>query len=159
SLRARALVPEVSPGELGPQPPAHNPMLTACQGDAAAGLYAASLAGYLHWLAPRLEDVRGRLREGLAELRGQASRDGQHARTPGIVADLAIGLRLFLEFAQSLGAITSAEREDLWQRGWAALCEAAEAHAANLGTAEPAGLFLRLIRATLASGRAHVADL
>src|SRR5262249_32749850 len=53
SLRARVLVLEVSPGDLGPQPGEPNPALTACQQDAAAGKYAAALAGFLAWLAPQ----------------------------------------------------------------------------------------------------------
>src|SRR5262249_6141580 len=44
SLRARLLVMELAPGELDWA------RLTACQGDAAAGLYAQALAGYLRWL-------------------------------------------------------------------------------------------------------------
>ena len=74
------------------------------------------------------------------------------------MADLALGLRYFLDFARTAGAISEAERADLWQRGWAALADAGAAQAAHLATAEPAGLFLRLLLAAVASGLAHVAD-
>jgi hypothetical protein len=158
SLRARLLVLEVSPGDFGPAPPEPNPVLTACQRDAAAGLYAAALAGYLSWLAPRLEDVRGRMRAEQAELRDRARGDGQHARTPGIVADLALGLRYLLDFGETAGAVSKDERIDLWERGWAALGEAATAQAAQIASAEPAGLFLQLLSAAVASGYAHIAD-
>jgi Domain of unknown function (DUF3854)/Domain of unknown function (DUF927) len=158
SLRARLLMLEVSHGDLGPQPPAPNPALTACQQDAAAGKYAAAMAGFIRWLAPRYGDIRGRLRAEMAELRGQAGGRGQHARTPGIVADLALGLRHFLDFAQDTVAISAAERENLWNLGWAALTEAAAAQGDHIAAAEPAGMFLRLLAATIASGSAHVAD-
>jgi hypothetical protein len=158
SLRARVLVLEISPGDLGPPPPDANPTLTACQRDAAAGKYAAALSGFLRWLAPQLDAVRGRLRAELAELRNQARGDGHHARTPGIVADLAVGLRYVLDFALDAGAVSEAERTELWERGWAALTEAGAAQAAHIATAEPAGQFLRLLSAALASGYAHVAD-
>jgi hypothetical protein len=46
SLRARLLVRELGPGDLGWA------ALTLAQADAGAGLYAAALAGYLQWLAP-----------------------------------------------------------------------------------------------------------
>jgi hypothetical protein len=157
SLRARLLVVEISPGDLGPQPPDPNPTLTACQKDAAEGKYARALAGFARWLAPRYEAVRGRLRAEMAELRDQARGDGQHARTPGIVADLALGLHYFLDYAEAAGAITGAERAALWRRGWAALAEAGGAQATHLDAAEPAGLFLRLLSAALAGGYAHVA--
>jgi hypothetical protein len=157
SLRARLMELEISPGDFGPQPPEPNPTLSACQGDAAAGKYAAALAGFLRWLAPQYDAIRGRLRAETAELRDKARGDGQHARTPGIVADLALGLRYLLDFARSAGAISETERSELWERGWAALAEAGAAQAGQIATAEPAGLFLRLLAAALASGRAHVA--
>jgi hypothetical protein len=158
SLRARLLVIEISPGDLGPQPPDPNPTLTACQKDAAEGLNAKALAGFVNWLAPRYEDVRNRLRADVAKLRDQARGTGQHARTPGIVADLALGLHYLLDYAEAAGAISGAERADLWRRGWAALSEAAGAQATHLDAAEPAGLFMRLLSAALAGGYAHVAD-
>jgi hypothetical protein len=93
----------------------------------------------------------------MAELRDKARGAGQHARTPGIVADLALGLQYFLDYAEAAGAIAGAERADLWRRGWAALAEAAGAQATHLDAAEPARLFIRLLSAALAGGYAHVA--
>jgi hypothetical protein len=46
----------------------------------------------------------------------------------------------------------------LWRQGWEALAEAAAAQAAQIGVAEPAAVFLRLLAAALAGGYAHVAD-
>jgi hypothetical protein len=158
SLRARLLVLEISPGNFGPQPPEPNPTLSACQRDATAGKFTAALSGFLRWLAPQLDVIRARLWTELAELRDRARGDGQHARTPGIVADLALGLRYLLEFARSVGAISETERVDLWERGWAALAEAGAAQAVHMAAAEPAGLFLRLLSAALAGGYAHIAD-
>jgi hypothetical protein len=158
SLRARLWVQDISPGDFGPEPPDPNPALTACQRDAAAGLYAAAMAGYLRWLAPQLDAIRPRLRNELAELRDRARGEGQHARTPGIVANLALGLRYLLDFAQTTGAVSENEREELWERGWNALGEVAATQREQIATGEPAGLFLRLLEAALASGYAHVAD-
>jgi hypothetical protein len=158
SLRARLLVLDITPGDFGPQPPDLNPTLSVCQRDATTGLYAKALAGFIRWLASQLDAIRGRLRAELAELRDQARGDGQHARTPGIVADLALGLRYLLDFALAAGAISETERAELWRRGWEALAEAAASQAAHLAAAEPAGLFMRLLEAALASGYAHVAD-
>jgi hypothetical protein len=158
SVRARLPVFEISPGDFGPQPPTPNPTLTILQRDAGAGLYEAAMAGFVHWLAPQYDEVHGRLRVEMAELRDKARGDGQHARTPGIVADLALGLRYLLDFARSAGAVSETERIDVWERGWRALAEAAAAQVAHVAAAEPAMQFLRLLSAALASGRAHVAD-
>ncbi len=151
SLRARLLAVEVGRGDI----PADR--LTLAQHDAAKGLYAEALAGYVRWLAPRYGDVRGRLAAERSELRDRAASDGQHARTPGIVADLALGLRYLLSFAAESGAIDAARRRQLWERGWSALCEAGSAQSEHIESAEPVGHFLRLLGAALASGRAHLA--
>jgi hypothetical protein len=151
SLRARLFVVEVSPGDVNAL------RLTACQKDARAGLYAQSLAGFLRWLAPQVDDIRGRLRQEQAELRNHAQAGEQHARTPGIIADLALGLRYFLAFAQEARAVTAGEAAALWERGWNALVQAAAEQADHLAAAEPTSFFLRLLLAALGSGRAHVA--
>lgn len=158
SVRVRLLGLNVSPGDFGPQPPAPNPILTACQQDAAAGLYAQAMAGYIRWLAPQMEWIRSRLREEQAKLRDEARGEGQHARTPGIIADLTIGLEYFLEFAVDAKAITSEDRKALLDRGRAALAAAGAAHGSNIAAAEPTGQYLRLLSSALASGAAHIAS-
>jgi hypothetical protein len=152
SLRSRMLVIEVSKGDVDLV------RLTACQNDAVAGRYAAAMAGFVKWLAKRYGALLADLPHRHAQLRDNAVVGGQHARTPGIVADLAIGLYYFLEFAVEVGAIDSTKRAELAERGWNALVAAAEQHADHLIHAEPCSQFLGLLRAALASGRAHVAD-
>jgi hypothetical protein len=152
SLRARLLVIEVSRGDI------NSAKLTEAQRDAAAGLYAACMAGFLRWLAQRYGEVRAALRRERAELRDRARSDGQHARTPGIVADLALGMKCFLAFALEAGAITAEERDDLDRRCWAALGEAAAAHGGDVDAADASDQFLRLLRGVLASGRGYLAS-
>jgi hypothetical protein len=82
---------ELAPGELDWA------RLTAAQRDAAAGLYAAALAGFVRWLAPRYPSVRDGLRAEAAVLRERVHAEGLHARTPGVVADLAVGWRYWLD--------------------------------------------------------------
>jgi hypothetical protein len=152
SLRARLFVVEVSPGDVDLS------HLTDCQKDAADGLYAEALTGFICWLALRYSEVRDRLRKRQAELRDAAAADGQHARTPGLVANLALGLRHFLDFALNVHAVSEQEASDLWSRGWRALMETAAEQASHIAASEPAGQYLRLLSAALASGRAHIAD-
>ena len=118
SVRARLLILEVSLGDFGPQPPRPNQVLTACQTDARGGKYALALAGFVRWLAPRYEEIRSGLLSEAAELRGHAAGDGAHARTPGIVAELALGLSYLLEFARETGVIDASQQKTLWQHGW-----------------------------------------
>jgi hypothetical protein len=154
SLRARLLIVEIGPGDI------ETGRLTVCQRQAAAGLYAASMAGYLQWLARHYAAIRAGLRRERDGLRDQARAecDGGHARSPGIVADLALGLKYLLDYAVEVGAISEGERTAMAKRCWAALREAVAAQAQHVEAAEPTGLFLRLLTAALASGRAHLAD-
>jgi hypothetical protein len=151
SLRARLFTLELAPGELDWS------RLTGCQKDAAAGMYAAALAGYLRWLAPHYPEIRDGLRAEVAGLRDRAGGLGLHARTPGILADLAVGWCHWLDYALAAGAIDPAERTALERRVWEALEQAGAAQAEHLASAEPCGQFLRLLAGALASGRAHCA--
>lgn len=152
SVRARLMILELSPGEVALA------LLTACQRDAAAGAYAAALAGYAVWLAPRYGAVRDWLRATVGALREAAIGSAAHRRTPEIVAHLAAGWWAFLAYAAAAGAVTADERAALWARGWAALGEAAGGQVRHQASGEPAGRFLDLLRAALGSGAAHVAD-
>jgi hypothetical protein len=151
SLRARILVLELSPGDLDWS------RLTACQRHAANGCYAAALAGYLRRLAPNYATVRDGLRAEVTDLRQRAHAIRPHARTPGIVADLAVGWRHWLSYALAARAITRTEQTALKSRVWAALEEAAARQTDHLEAAEPCDQFLRLLIGALASGRAHLA--
>jgi hypothetical protein len=151
SLRARLLVLEFTDGDVDAA------RLTACQRDAAAGLYAEALAGFLRWLAPRYQGIRDGLRAEVAELREKALAGIAHRRTPEIVASLFIGLKHLLAFAEDAGAITAADKAELLRRAWDALGEAAAAQAEHVQAADPVGHFLRLLAGALASGRAHCA--
>ncbi len=151
SLRGRMLILEVSPGDV--------PLvrLTPHQQAATAGNLAAALAGFVHWLAPRYGELCGQLPGEWAGLRDRAQTGMGSARTPGIVADLALALKCFLDFALAVEAITAPERDDLARRGRRALQTAAAAQREHVEVAEPCGQFLRLLAGVLASGRGHIA--
>jgi hypothetical protein len=146
------MVLELSPGDLDWE------RLTGCQSAAGAGLYALAMSGYIRWLAARYEGIRENLKEEHAELRRAAGTSGQHRRTPGIVADLALGLRYFLLFAHETGTIDSEKARELWDRGWRALGEAASGQSQHQEAGEPTRRFRELLSAAIASGRAHVAN-
>jgi len=152
SLRARMMVLELSPGDLDWE------RLTVCQSAASAGLYALAMSGYIRWLAARYEGIRESLKEKHAELRRAAGASGQHRRTPGIVAVLALGLRYFLLFAHEFEAIDSEKARKLWDRGWRALGEAASGQSQHQAAGEPTRRFRELLSAAITSGRAHVAN-
>lgn len=152
SVRGRMLEVELPAGVLDWA------QLTRCQEDAANGLLAQAMAAYLLWLAPHMDEVRSGLAREVAELRSQATQEGQHRRTPELVAELGVGLQVFLTFVVEVGALTQKEAAQLWGRGWAALGEVAAAQVEHQAENEPAQRYLRLLAAAITSGAAHVAD-
>jgi hypothetical protein len=152
SLRARLFVLHVEQGEVDVT------ALTPYQRDAAGGRYAAAMAGFLGWLAARYDQVRADLPGERAALRDQAMAAHGHARTPGIVADLAVGWKYFLAFATEAGALTHPERDQIAADVWGALIQGAAQQEADLTAQDPANRFLALLAAAVASGRAHLAD-
>lgn len=151
SLRARILILELSKGSIDPV------RLTACQRDAREGLYAAAMAGFLFYLAARIEQVRVDMRSEIERLRTEAAGEDSHCRTPEIVANLAFGLHHFLDYARHAGVLTPAEADALWTRAWAALVQAGRNQATHQIASEPATRFMELLKSALGSGHAHLA--
>lgn len=151
SARARALILDVGPGTVRWE------TLSRCQGEAAAGEYAAALSGFVRWVATRYETIQRCLLEETVRLRDLAHGGTAHRRTPGIVASLGAAWRCFLDFAIESGAITANNAEAAWKHGWDALGLAATAQAQYQAASEPATRFLELVGAILGGGRAHVA--
>jgi len=151
SLRARLFVLKASPGMVDWG------RMTACQQDAAAGLYAAAFAAYVRWLAPQLDAVRQNMAARLTALREQATASGQHKRLPGIVANLFYVMELFCGFAVEAKALTQKQADALRQRCWQGLGEAAAAQVTVQVHGVPGRRFLDLLAAAIRTGKAHVA--
>ncbi len=133
--------------------------LAECQADADAGLYAASMAAFVRWVAPRYEEIRDGLPAKVLELRALATRPGDHGRTPDIVADLAAGFDVFLAFAVESGAIGPGDAERSRLAVWDGLMDAAaEMRSDQQDVGDPADLFVQLIGAALSSNHAFLVD-
>jgi hypothetical protein len=113
-----------------------------------------AMAGYIQYLRPQLDTLRGRLRARHAELREQFRKAGEeaHLRSPSAVAHAALGLDLLWDFAQHVGAITPARARDLKDAAGKALkglCEQGVEHARET---DPALRFLDVLRGQLDQG-------
>jgi len=153
SLRARLLIIEMVKTDMDWG------RLTACQRDAAEGLYAQAMSGYVRWLAPQYAAIQAQLRAERNALATYATREGIHRRIPYAVADLGLGLRYFLSFALESGAITTQERESLWREWRNALVAVAEAQQPHHEAVDPVRRFVELLGAAITSGAAHLAAL
>jgi hypothetical protein len=151
SVRSRQLILELSQGDIDAA------KLTVCQQHAAEGLYAASMFWFIRWVAGRYDAIKNELGGRVEALRDEAAADGQHARTPSIVAQLAVGFRYFLDFAVDAGAINAGERQELDRQCMTGLLDAAGAQAAHQEQCNPAKQFVRLLSSGFATGRMHLA--
>jgi hypothetical protein len=151
SLRARVLLIEVSPGIV------QWDKMMACQQDAATGVYAQTLAGFVRWLAPHYSALSQGVPTELVVLRQQALHGG-HRRTPEMMAHLALGLQYFLAYAHDRGALTSEECQAQWERGWTALGAVAALQQEHQASEEPVSRFVALLAGAMAAGQAHVAN-
>lgn len=133
--------------------------LTAAQKEGAAGTYALALAGYVRWLAPRLDAVRDALDAERAAVRREFMADAAHARSASSAADLYVGLVVALRFAVQTAAVTAAEAADLLYRAKKVFLAHADGGDGHMQAENPVERFLDLLRAVLMGGHAHVTSL
>jgi hypothetical protein len=131
-------------------------VLTEMQRAAAEGLLASAMSGYVRYLASQMGGLKESLPARQKELRAVGV--GTHARTPDVVASLALGLETFLTFATESGAINDARAGELCDAGWKALVEAAAAQAEHQASEEPTQQFRELLEAAIGGGDAYLAD-
>lgn len=153
SCRARMIVLEADPTDMNWD------LLTRCQKDAQAGLYAAAMAGFLRWAAPQMPEMPQRLGDALIRFRETWAQNQAHARTPDNLANLHFGFHQWMRFALELGAVTQEEARILEQRADAALAETAAAQVTIQEHVDPVRQFLDLVVAALTSGRAHLCSM
>jgi hypothetical protein len=152
SLRARLHISEVGPRDVDVK------KLTLCQMDAAQGLYADAMSGYLRWIAQQYEPLHQTLQGDIDVLRQKAMTAQMHRRTPNTVANLAIGLQCFLRFVREYG-VSEMETSELWDRGWTALRLAARTQYQHQAASDPVRRFFDLLRGAIVAGKAHLASL
>lgn len=152
SLRPRLFIIEVNPGDIDPS------HLGVLQKNHSDGLYAKAMAGYLQWLAPKLDSLRSELYTNHRELRTRASNSAIHKRTPDLVASLANGLEIFNRFAVEQGILSQVAATELFDRCWIALGKVAEKQVLYQVSEDPVKRFVDLIQASFVIGSAHLAD-
>lgn len=151
SLRGRMVILELGA-------PLDWPLVSRCQKAAAAGQYAAAMAGFCRFVAPLMAGMKDRIQVAIESARETFAGETAHRRTPDNIAQLAAGFRLFLDFAVDAGAIGDEEAADLWDRAWRAYGAIVEEQDREQASDEPAGQFVALLLAALRSGAAHVSS-
>ena len=157
SAKGRSLLVSVTRGETPTTNSVAHATLTPLQADAAAGAYARTMAAYIQHVASRgLDHQLDRLKQLTTEFRDQAMREEVHghARTPGILADLAAGYRLFLEWAGTV--IADLDPTAASEEHWKWLCTLAPDQAEQQEEADDALRWRDLVHSALTVGRAYI---
>jgi hypothetical protein len=149
SLRARMAVVPVAPDAVDWD------VLTACQADAAGGVYAAATAGFVRWLASRYAETQSAFPASVARLRALVG--ATHPRTADVIGQLAAGAEVFLTFAEEVGVVEKEKRSALSARLWEALLALGTGQAGVQEAADPVARYLSALAAALVMGEAHVA--
>lgn len=134
--------------------------LTRLQNAADAGQLAGFMAAYLQWLAPRLDDLKKQFPQTVTHLRNAAIRDGlasSHPRAPEIYANLVAGAELLFDFLTDAGALDSETSSGTLLDIERYLQGAFTEQGAYQHEQDETERFLDLLRASFASGNAHIA--
>jgi hypothetical protein len=158
SLRGRMIIRELKEGDIDLE------WLTDVQSAAADGVYARVMSAFLRWLAPRIDELKDskELEHIRNEKREQYNKElegsGAHTRTPEALADLFVGFKMFMQFAQHFKVIDDARALELTEICESTLLGIGADQAPYIRSEEPTKQFLDLISALLTSGRAHLCD-
>lgn len=153
SLRARLWVLELTPGKMDMD------VLTECQRDARAGIFAEAFAAYLQWLAQHAEAFAAELPIRYEELRAQAGLElRDHERIPANLAGLQLILETYFQFVVEIGALSREVATDWHRRCTAALVEQGIQQAGLQESSEDANRAMEMLRSAFTTGRAHVID-
>jgi hypothetical protein len=148
SLRARMIINEVAPGDVNIDE------LTDAQEAAEAGVYAYATAGYIRWLAPKLDETRRKFTSAKNELRNKIG--GGHDRTADNLAQVAAAWNVLLEFAIEAEAVTAAEAEAIKAEVLKVVNDLAAQQQELQRVSDPVHRFFALLNGVISSGRGHL---
>jgi hypothetical protein len=141
---------EVKPGDIDPG------RLAELQTAGKAGVLAQAMAGFVQYLAGKIDTLREAFPQRIEKLRRETM--GEHRRTPQNYAELVYGCEVWLDFAVSIGAITATERENHRHNIKRDLNRLMEAQDEVQREENIVSVFLEALGNALASGRVHAED-
>lgn len=151
SLQARLVIVNVARGAID------TAVLSGLQKLARDGALAKVMASFVQWLA--IEAKQNKLLECIdsaLEIDRENIGASGHARTQDNLANLLMGLRVFLDFADDAGEISSQATQGFMDIATDAACALADLQAAIDHEASDAQRFVDLMRAAVSSGKAHI---
>lgn len=149
SLLARMLIVDILPGAID--------IKTLTSAQSRAHLLPDAMAGYLQWLAARMDAVREEAQQVFLCARKRAIKEGAHLRIPEMIAHLDFGLFFALRYAEEIRALTSAEVQKCRDECWQALIELGRRQSRLIEAQRPVERFLHVLAALIDQGRVEIA--
>jgi hypothetical protein len=116
------------------------------------------MAGYIQWIAQNYSTIASELDSKFCQLRSLAQESASHARVPSNVANLALGVHYFLQFAESIDAVSHEQRDAYWDTTWQSLGCVSAAQTEHQEAANPELRFIELVISALGCGQAHLTN-
>lgn len=153
SLQSRMVVLQVSPEDINKK------LLTRCQEDAGAGLYAEAAAAYIRWLPDYLDRMEALFFTELNRYRQIFHGNAKGLqRAPDNIFQLAIALRVFLSFAVQMNGLTIQQAQAVWSRATHAYAEAMRTAQTLQSINDPELRFFELLNSLIDCGAGHIAS-
>jgi len=132
------------------------PAVTAMQEN--GGRLAHAMRGFIEWLAPQYEELQVCLPAAREEMRRELQTRFGHLRQPEAMANLYVGLDLFSQFAESVGALDAARAQQLRDEGIITFESLAARVRKHLTEIDPAERFVEILTTLLHQGRVRRAS-
>lgn len=150
SIAARMLILAIDKGDV------NFDKLTELQSDAADGLFAEAMGGFIQYIAQKSDGLKDKLRDTVQAYRKELS--AHHARTPSNMASLLLGLREFLDYAAAGGAISAEEAERHWSEGYSSIASLGKEVEAQMQSIDPVAEFFGALNIAISGGMAHLGN-
>jgi hypothetical protein len=125
---------------------------------AAAGVYASVMAAYILWVADRYDALRAERSARIASLRDRFFAQSQSARGAEEIAELAVGVKTFLDFAEDVGALSAESALEAWTDLEPGFVACARAQVEGLRRQDAGLRFFGHVQSLLASGEGYLTD-
>jgi hypothetical protein len=122
------------------------------------GRLAHAMRAYLEWLAPEYEKLQEALPAAREEMRRELRTRTGHLRQPAALANLYVALDLFLQFAESAGALDAARAQQLRDEALLVFEGLAARVTKQLGEIDPAERFVDVLTTLLVQGKVRLLD-
>ncbi|MCR4622367.1 MAG: DUF927 domain-containing protein [Clostridiales bacterium] len=127
--------------------------LTRLQEAASEGALAASMRGYIEFLAAQADELPAALYRRYMNFRSQAVKNNRGgARSSEAIAQLLLGLDMAFRYFVSLDVMTEDQRQAYMEAAWISLCDSSEAQAKDISSQKPSVQFINIVRELLQSG-------